>query len=189
MIAGQEMTEVLLAMEMLAGGSITNYSPTGAGGVADSTPPAGVRFDGSSDLPMHAYWRARYERAVGNYQREQVYNAARAELEAFRKRPKITVIMETEEELEARIVKEGQGWTVEQVAIHCRCTTTFARKARLKAGVSVTTGNAPKEVVLGAFDQREHAREMAENGATERQIEFVTKLPKTTVRRILGRAA
>lgn len=184
-----EMAEVLLAMEMLAGGSITNYSPTGTGGVADSKPPAGVRFDGRSELPLHAYWRARYEQAVGNYQREQVYKAAQAELDAFRKRPKITISMETEEELEARIVREGQGWTVEQVAIHCRCTTTFARKARLKAGVSITTGNAPSEIAIDSLDQREHAREMAENGATERQIEFVTKLPKTTVRRILGRAA
>lgn len=189
MIVDREMAEILLAMEMLAGGSITNYSPTGAGGVADSKPPAGVRFDSTSDLPMHAYWRAKYERAVGNYRREQVYRAARAELEAFRKRPKITVIMETEEELEARIVKEGQGWTVEQVAIHCRCTTTFARKARLKGGVSVTTGNAPASVRIETDDQRERARKLGEDGMTERQIVMLTGLPKSTIRRVLGRAA
>lgn len=184
-----EMHDVLIALEMLASGAVTNFDATGAGGVADSKPPAGVRFDGSSELPLHAYWHAKYERAVGHYQREQVYNAARAELDAFKKRPKITIVMETEEELEGRIVKEGQGWTVEQVAIHCRCTTTFARRARLRAGVSVTTGTAPAslKVPLQRSERAAKARKMRnEDGMTIRQIAMFLKCDPMTVHRDLA---
>ena len=182
MTVHQQIHQVLAELELVSHGTTANLAPTGRGSEGAAVPPG-------ESHPPHIHWRERWLGAVDEEDRRRVLAGARRELASLRKRTVVKVSMETEEELEARIIREGRGEPVDRVAAAMRCTSTFVRKARLKAGVSVTTGKAPKGIMIGTVDQREHAEHMAENGATERQIEFVTKLPKTTVRRILGRAA
>lgn len=182
MIVSQQIRQVLAELELISHGTTANWAPTGHASEGAAMPPG-------ESQPPHLYWRGQWLRAVDEEDERRVLAGARRELASLRKRSEVKVKMETEEELEARIVREGRGEPVTTVAMAMRCTSTFVRKARLKAGMSVTTGKAPKGIAIGTVDQREHAEHMAENGATERQIEFVTKLPKTTVRRILGRAA
>jgi hypothetical protein len=177
-----QIHQVLIELELVSHGTTANWSPTGRGGGGPALPPGELR-------PPHVYWRERWLDAVDEEDQRRVLAGARVELASLRKRSEVKIRVETEEELEARIVREGLGEPVDIVATAMRCTGTFVRKARLKAGVSVTTGHAPKDVTVGTMDQQEHARELAENGMTERQIQFITRLPKTTVRRILGRAA
>ena len=192
----REMRSILARMEMLAHGGVTNYQPTGAGSGADTKPPTG------ESRPPHEHWRRRWDLAVERdeetelresapitTQRRRVIEKARSDLDSYLKRTEGLVVGETEQELEARIVREGEGWSVEQVAQHCRCTVTFARKARLKGGVSVATGKRPDGLKIDSSDQAERARGYAENGYTERGIAMLTGLSKSTIRRVLGRAA
>lgn len=178
------MRQVLAELETLSQGTCANWSPTGR----SSDSKGGNRPPGDAH-PPHVYWREQWDRAVGSYDQEKVIRSARAELESWRKRPEVTVQLETEDELADRIVKEGKGSPVDEIAQHCRCTPTFVRKARLKAGVSLVTGIAPKGVTVETQDQREQVRELAENGLSERQIGMFTGLGKGTIRRVLGRAA
>jgi hypothetical protein len=194
----QQMRSILAQLEMLPHGSTANWSSTGRSrGGSYGRPPG-------DECPSHEYWRMRWERAVWDdleeeqreaaivvtRHRRDVISKAQKDLNSYRKRAEGQVIGETEAELEARVVREGDGWTVEQTAQHCRCTPTFVRKARLKAGRSVVTGKAPRDTVIEEpTDQHERARALAEDGHTERQIAWLTGLPKTTLRRILGRAA
>ena len=192
----RQMRQILARMELLPHGSITNYSPTGVGGSADTKPPTGEL------RPPHEHWKRRWllavERDEETEQREattitthrsDVIEKAQADLDSYLKRTEGLVVGETEEQLEARIVREGDGWSVGEVAQHCRCTPTFIRKARLKAGVSIETGKQPDGLRADSVDQIAHARELARNGLTERQIAFFTGASKSTIRRVLGKAA
>lgn len=201
----RQFRQILAELELLSNVSAASYESNGHS-IPHSTPPPGVRLDGGSRQPPHEYWRERWGRAVRDDEewtierelvnceeivkhRKSVIKEAQADLDSYRKRTEGAVVGETERDLEARIVREGEGWSVEQVAQHCRCTVTFARKARLKAGVSTQTGKAPDGVSIDMEDQRQKAREYAENGYTERQIAMLTKLSKSSVRRALGKAA
>jgi len=176
--------QVLCEMEMVAGGSITNYSPTGAGGVADSKPPPGARLDGGSEMPMHVYWLGRWNGAFSEEAQEAIFTAARKDLGSYRKATNGQVTGESMADLEARIAKKcREGWTVDEVAMHCRVTPSLVRRAWLKASV------IPDEEKLPPEKQRARVLELAGQHMRERQIAAITKLPKSTVRRILGRAA
>lgn len=177
--------QVLCEMEMVAGGSITNYSPTGAGGVADSKPPPGARLDGGSEMPMHVYWRGRWNRAFSDEAREAVIKAAEKDLDSYRKNARDQKVSgESMGDLETRIVKKcREGWTVEEVATHCRCNTKLVRSAWLRASI------IPDEEKKPSKFQRARVKQLARQGMSEREVADMTKLSKTTVRRLLERAA
>lgn len=191
-----QMRSILAQLEMLPHGTITNYSPTGGGHGADTKLPTGEL------RPPHEHWRRRWDLAVERdeeteqresapvtTQRKRVIEKAQADLASYRKRTEGLVVGETEQELKRRVVKEGDGWTVEQTAAHCRCTATFVRRARLQEGVSVESGKRPDGLSIDSTDELERARQYAANGLTERQIAMLTDLSKSTIRRVLGRAA
>lgn len=196
-----EMAQVLARMQLLATGSITNYSPTGHG-VPGSRPPMGVRLDGASPVPMHVYWHQKWGIAVDRdleaEQREgtsitrarrETLKLATDVLDRSRKQHKIVQNTETREQLEGRIVEEADGWEIDQAVQVFNVTPTFIRQARLKAGRNAKTGKRPDEKPNELEDKRKHARELAENGMTERQIGMITGLSKTTVRRAIGKTA
>lgn len=184
---------VLGELELLSHGSTQSFAAAPGGGSDEGygRPPG-------DEFPPHIRWRGEWEKnareeregkrtpAEANERREEILRHARDELVAHRKRDmaRVVVVQESEEDLEARVVKEGKDWSIEETARHCRVTPTFVRKARLKAETDAKAADA-----LTAEEKHERCRELAENGMSERQIEMVTKLPKTTIRRILGRAA
>jgi hypothetical protein len=178
-----EFRQVLAELEMLPHGTTQSFNASGSG-YADAKDPTGESF------PPHLQYRAEWEGARDDARREYILKCAIADLHRFRARPKVTVPLqeETAAELEARVVREGVGWGVEETARHCRCTTTFVRKSRMKAGAHPQTGKLPQEKEPPR-DKVEHAKQLAGDGLSERQIVMLTGLPKTTVRRVLGRAA
>jgi hypothetical protein len=192
-----DFRQILGELEVLSHGSTQSFAAApGAGSDEGYGRPPGDEF------PPHIIWRrewdtnSREERegkrtpAQAKERREEILRHARDELVAFRKRDlaKAVVIEETTDELEQRVVKTGKGWTVEETARECRCTTTFVRRARLKAGANAVTGVIPEDKPE-PVDQRERCKQLADDGFSERQIHMLTELPKTTIRRILGRAA
>lgn len=184
----KEMHRILFEMKwLLPWGTITNYNPTGVGGAMGSKPPAGVSFEGGSEEMPHEYWLRKWNQTVSTSRKEAVLQAAKKELDGWRKRPKVKVKEETREDFERRLIKDGQGWTVEDVARSFKCLPKEVRDIRRRHGAAVETGKIPR--VLQSVDEGERARDLASNGMTERQIAMIVKLPKTTVRRMLGKAA
>jgi hypothetical protein len=178
-----EFRQVLAELEMLSHGRTQSYAAATAVGESDGygRPPG-------EEFPPHLMWRDQWVKATDDHRRYEVIRLAGEELATLRKGRKVKVVEETELEMEGRVVLKGKGWTVEETARECRCTATFVRRARLKAGVNAKTGEDPPGSPA-AVDQRERARQLASQGHTERQIGMLTGLPKTTIRRLLGRAA
>lgn len=182
-----EFRQVLAELEMLPHGTITNYHSSG-GGEADTREPTG------ESSPPHLLWKREWEIAErrGDKNRlHEVHRLATADLDSYRRSTGTGLqagAVETELEFEDRIIRIGKGWTVEQVAIHCRCTPTFVRRARLKGGVKVDDGTEPEGFELGD-SPAEKVRKLDKNGLSERGIEMATGLPKSRIRRLLGKAA
>lgn len=185
-----ELRQILAELELLSHGTTANLAPTGAAsdGEGDGCPP-GERW------PPHLKWREQWEGATDDDGRRAVLRGARAELHALTHRAEVKVRGETEAELEERIVKDGAGWSVEEVATRMRCTPTFVRKARLKDGKSIKTGEDPASarpvaaVQPTTSEQRERIRRLAHLECSERTIAAQVGVSKSTVRRIMGKAA
>lgn len=197
----RQFRQILAELELLSNVSAASYESNGHS-IPHSTPPPGVRLDGGSQKPPYEYWRERWLRAVWSdheaelresapitTRRRDVIEKAQADLDSYRKRTEGVVVGETEAELEARIVREGEGWSVEQVAQHCRCTVTFARKARLKAARSVETGKAPKDLVIDSDDDmRDRARKLKREGVSGRGIRLILKIGGSKLDQLLREA-
>lgn len=205
----EKMQRVLFEMKwLLPWGSTTRYDPTGGGGVPDSKMPAGVRLDGRTEETPHELWKrhwdhtyhsprqpqscdlcARGNSQTGSHGRERVYRAAKEDLVAWRKRPAVHVVEETSDDLDARIVREGQGWSVKDVAQHFKCTPTRVRQARLTAGANATTGKLENAAPIDTIDESIRAQELARKGLSEKQIRMILKCGGSKVGRLLGKVA
>jgi hypothetical protein len=174
--------QILARLELISHGTTQSWSPSHGGEKEVAFPPG-------ESKPPHVRWRERWEKATDEDGRMAAWSGARNELESLTTRHITEVPVESEEQLAKRIVTDGEGWTVEEVAQRMRCTTTFVRRARLKDGRDIGTGMKPEEMIEDLVVKRERARELAERGLTERQIAMHTGLSKTTVRRVLGKAA
>jgi hypothetical protein len=178
----REFRQILAQLELISHGTTQSWSPSHGGEKEVAFPPG-------ESKPPHVRWREEWKKATDDDGRTNAIKGARNELKSLSTRSITAVSVETEEQLSKRVVKDGEGWTVEEVAQRMRCTTTFVRKARVKDGRDIATGIKPEEIIEGLAVKRERARELAKRGLTERQIAMHTGLSKTTVRRVLGKAA
>lgn len=172
-----EMRTVLANLELLMHGTTASLDPTVVGGDDGGKPPTGEL------RPPHQQWRERWDRA-SEAGRPEILAAARRELVSWRKRAVERVSEESKEALEARIVEKcREGWTVEEVAQHCRCNPKLVRVSWLKASVIPDGERKPSKF------QRARVKQLAGQKMSERDIAEMTKLSKTTIRRLLERAA
>jgi transposase len=174
-----QFRQVLCEMELFMHGTTASLDPSGIGGDGGGKPPTGESH------PPHIEWRERWNRAIGTHQQEKTLEAAVKDLKAYREGAKGRKVSgENIAELEERIVKKcGEGWTVEEVAQHCRCNPKLVRVSWLKASV------IPDEEKQPSKFQRARVKQLAGQKMSERDIAEMTKLSKTTIRRLLERAA
>jgi|ERR1700729_968735 len=162
-------------------GAVTNYAKSGGGSDDD---PGGRRPVGE-DNPPQDHWREEWERRGD---RMKVWEEAKTELGTLRKQKVIEVKPETREELEVRILTKV-GWTPREIAnnsaFQANTTAKIVRDARMKMGLNPETG-AGLEVGMNSHEQIRKLH--SEHKLTERQIAMMTKTPKTTVRRALGKS-
>jgi hypothetical protein len=181
-----QFRQVLADMEVWSQwGSTSNLSPTTTGGNEKSHGrPAGALKE--AEKPPHEVWRGRWLVAAN---KEKLFKEATEELQLLRYGPPIEnrpeIKPETMEELHTRIVHEGAGWSVEQVEWTFKASSKIIREARRKAGVTADYGRTRK--ILKAKDKREYAQQLAETGYTEEQIAMITGIPRTSLRRAIGR--
>lgn len=143
--------------------------------------------------------------AENDDQRRQVIKAARDELTHLRGYEQRTVTRddgstryesvplnrpvmagETLDQLKARIVKEGEGFTVKQVAQAMRCGERIVMVARRDAGREPDLGKAPAPEA-DAEARRARAQQLADDGFTLAQIARLLDVHRSTIERDLGR--
>jgi hypothetical protein len=187
-----DMQRILFEMKwLLPWGAIASYNATGGGGVPSSQPPAGVRLEGQSEELPHVYWLRRWNETFGLERKEAIYQAARKELDSWRKRPKVKVKEETREDFERRLIEKGAGWTVDDVARSFKCLPKEVLRVRIKHGVTPDLGKTQAATVekLTRSDRAERARQMRSERMPLRSIALALSCDVATVHRDLAEAA
>lgn len=145
----------------------TTASPN-AGGSPVSEHPGGRRPPGGGMSGQD--WLDRYNNS-GKDQR--VLDELEHEIAHHTKSTADREITETAEQLTARIrAKLTEGWTVKEVAMHCRCTETRVRQAQ-----------------AGTDDIASRVTDLHAQGKSVRSIALTLGIPKSTVHRHLTKAA
>jgi len=166
---------ILARMELLSYGTVTRFG--GRRGADAPGPPAGDAH------PLHEAWARRLREAADAAEARALLEAATDALEAIVRRRFVVEATETLEELCARIVADGRGFSAEDCAIAMRCTPTLVRRARLEAGRHPDTGGGLPQKVADAMAW---ARELSDAGLSLRQIEAIAGVPKSSLHRALA---
>lgn len=165
-----EFRQVLGEMEVwLQYGTTVNFAPTRGGSEGYGRPPG-------DENPAHLVWREKWDRA-NPLDYERLLEEAREYLAGALHQKRVEVVPETQAELEARVVSEGDGWSVPDTARHCRCTETFVRKARMRAVAAAAESK---------IDEAERAKQLANDGFSERQIRMILNCGGSKIKRLLA---
>jgi hypothetical protein len=170
----RQMRAVLAQLETCSHVSAAPWGPTGRSPSSDE-PPGGGRPPG--DLGHTYYARAygppfhastsRHPGAADDDQRARIVERARGELEHLRGQTQVDrPEPESLEQLRSRIVNQGEGWTVEQVALAMRCGERLVIEARKAAGRDPEYGQ-PLEPAESARHRAEGGRFQADGTAVE----------------------
>ena len=165
------MRDVILGFVLLQYGATVRYEVRP--GAESAGWPAG-----ESDPPLD-HWIPLILRA-SDEERPGIVEQARAELEAWKRRPDPPPQGESMDELIDRVC-EHAGWPAKEVALALRCTPTFVRRARLARDRHPDTGREE-----GSLQQ---ARDLISQGYSLRQVAMLTGIPKSTLHEALDRAA
>lgn len=169
------------ARNLLVRMSLLSYGGVSAMGYVRGGEPAGIGPTGEG-MPMHHEWGALFD-AAADADLPALITQARAELDAWIRRPFAPDTTETWEELAARIVSDGWGVSARDCALAMRCTPTMVRRARLAAGRSPEYGYPLPE---DGGDRLTWARALNAAGLSLGQIQGLTGIPKTTLHRRLS---
>lgn len=175
--------QVLAELEMASCGTTANLNTEGHGAFGSRPPVTG------DDDPPHLRYRAAYENAGTDRRRQAVLDAAIAELDRLRgkyERPEAHA--EDPKLWKARMLREGEGFEPEIVAVSFNTTAKLVRSVRIKAGRFPGSGR-PLNVTVSTGDRNELIRLVASQGATVTDIASHFELHVPTAWRIVKRAA
>lgn len=160
------MRQVLCGLELASVVAASSVAPAVRGSAPDSRAPTGQ--------PSPAdYWRERYNDAPGPTSRAAVAVAAGHELAHLRRRRFAVGAAHDGEDLRARVLREGEGASLAEVAMALRCTPTFVRRTRLAAGRETERGKR----VAAKLD----ASAMLAAGLSLRAVAIATGTPRSTL--------
>jgi transcriptional regulator of acetoin/glycerol metabolism len=151
-------------------------SVRGMNGAHESSRPPG------ESLPDAEHYARRLERASTVYEAREVLQEARTALFHAIRRPMAPGTTETLEEYIERIINDGAGWAVEDVARSLHTTPTFVRRVRLSAGRDPETG-----LVVPDIDAWTLAHALYAVGRSIRTISALTGIPRSTLHDRLSR--
>lgn len=131
--------------------------------------------------PPHDRLGIRLAHALTLAEVEAIEHDAREVYIAATKRKLGHASYETADERDERIVEDGEGWSVEDVANAIHCRPVDVRHARLERGRDPETGYSVPEA-----DPMIVAVELRAMGRSTRTIERLTGIPRSTLRYRLG---
>lgn len=167
--------QILAELELISHGSTQSWNSAGGHGESTAVLPYG------ESNPPHVYLRELYVAQTTDPGRARVVTRITLALrEARGQIDRSHVVGETREHEDARMIKQGEGFTPEEVANRFNCTPSRVRRARLAAGRSQDTGKAI-HTATDADDGRIEALRMKDQGMSVRQIAMVLSQPKSTV--------
>jgi hypothetical protein len=132
-------------------------------------------------IPVAEHLAHRLSQVISVREAAALLDEARAELSHALRRGMAYDATETSDELAERIIEDGCGWPVADVARAMRCLPSFVRRAREAVGRDPETG-----LTLPDADPMDAARVLAEAGRSTRTIERLTGIPRSTLRYRLG---
>lgn len=167
------MRTIAVAYAMLGYGNVTRY---GSRRAAEGQPLPG----GESDPPFE-HWLILWRSATSSSERCLIIQGARAELAAWKRRQDPPPEGETGEQMIARLIRDGEGWRAEDVALAFRCTPRMVRRWRTEHDRNPETGR-----IEGSLQD---AVELVGRGLSLRQAAMITGIPKSTIHDALDHAA
>jgi transposase len=187
------MHEVLVQLSLLSQGRTASWN-SGGGGEGehdDAIVNAVDRGLGRDEDPAGHYAR-RWDAAESAEERERVFDQAvghlRSQAGAEAGAAGHAAPVESEEELHARIVDVGEGWTARSVADHFRCGIRIVWRARKAAGRDIELGKRPRRG--GELSREERDAEIERLARDEDmsglQIAEALQVSYSTVLRVLG---
>lgn len=179
----RKMRQVLVQLELTSNGGTLNYEGSSSGGHDQPVPSLGQH-----DAP-HLHYADLYRRALSPPGRALVLQMAADELDRIRRSRGDPSREETRDERDARIIANGEGYSVDEVAVWARCSKQAVRVARRDAGREEETGKKPingHELGAGLVDE---IRRRVDRGTPARQVAKALSLSYSTVLRALGRKA
>ena len=177
------MKRALLALELTAQGKAYSYAPVTAHAAPESMEPLG-----DAD-PPHLLYARRYAGCRTDAQREQVIEEAQDELKSIRK-SQAKAVEEPSEAWERRLIKDGEGFDAQTVAVRMNTGVKRVWSVRKRNGRDKDTGKLPEtEERLSVQARTERARVMKDRGMSARQIAVMLRVDHKTVTSDLERAA
>lgn len=186
-----QMRHVLIQLSVTSTTPAAGYEPTSRSGATDSRVLAGgdtgpaTYYARQYGPPFHPA-TARWPGAGTDARRRDLIEAATVELQQIRGglvTPRPRFDDESLEARNARMIREGDGWKVRDVAVAFRCGEREVRKVRLEAARNPDDG---RELAADAGGDRiARARRMRQAGATTREIAEALSVHQTQVVRWL----
>jgi hypothetical protein len=164
---------------MLMHGTVTSWAPTTSGDRDRDPRPTG------DSNPVVDQYDAAYNDAAGQIGRQRVLNEAREELARWRGHGIKRHEGESQEERDRRMLREGQGFDPQTVAVRFDTNAGRVRKLRVAHGHLPETGTPLPGVKPVEAATPERVLELAGQGCTLRQITTITGVSKSTVQRML----
>lgn len=177
----REARQVLAELELLSHGKGAALNSSGRGGDDPSRPPHGEAN------PPHLIWRERMERCETDKVLTLVAEA-RLELEqtrGFGKAAEPKPVGETQEQWEARLIADGNGWDASTVAKSFRCLVRDVVKVRVRHDRDPSTGRLNPAI----SDRDAKILRMHANGRQQREIARFMAINQATVSRVIRRLA
>lgn len=157
----REARQLLAELALVSCGSITSYSPMSTGGGGPRDPTTGDQW------PAHHELLHRLAEAVSATDVRHALDWARHELAALRRAPQnAKVTGESEAERAKRIVNEGEGWGMHDVANTLKVPVGEVRRARVAHKRDPIDGLPVRPTIA----PRDRARSMHERGVSTREI-------------------
>jgi hypothetical protein len=161
-----ELSDVVLGFSLLQYGAVMPWGRTIPNAEGAALPA------GEGDPPID-HWLELLAVTDDEDERAQILALAQAELEAWLRRPEPPPAGETFEDLQHRIIGEGEGWTPQEVALAMRVTPTLVRNTRAQAARDPEYGRPDASLA--------HAIELLRSGCSLRQAAQITGIPKSTL--------
>ena len=160
------MREVIVGFAMIQYGSVMRWGRT--------VPSAeGAVLPQGEGCPPLDYWFSLIDRAETVEEVDAIVDRARAELQAWRRRPDPPPPGETMADLKRRVLDEGEGWTAKEVALAMRVTPTFVRAVRVEYERDAEYGRPDGSLA--------HGIALLNSGCSLRQAAQITGIPKSTL--------
>lgn len=158
--------------DVVAGFALLQYGHTMAWGRQPKAAERPALPSGEGHPPLD-YWLDLLERCATIEDARIVIGRARDELAAWRVRPEPPPEGESFDDLKTRIIREGAGWTPQEVALAFRCTPTLVRNVRTEAERDVEYGRPDGSLA--------HGLNLLGAGLSLRQVAQITGIPKSTL--------